>query len=54
MGGSLDIHTSRESSLYPVIPSSIESKKRFRPYWYLSFSVFITWASTVESMESHL
>ncbi len=42
--------TSRESSRYPVIPSSIERRKRLRPYSYRSLSVFMTYASTVESI----
>ena len=49
-----NILTSRESSRYPVIPSSIDNKNSSRSYWYRSLSVFMTYARTVESkhMES--
>src|SRR5712671_6817703 len=33
------------------MPSSIERRKRLRPYWYRSLSVFMTYASTVESTQ---
>ncbi len=42
--------TSRESLRYLVIPSSIERRKRLRPYSYHSLSIFMTYTSTVESI----
>src|ERR1700730_3920436 len=36
------------------MPSSMERRKRSRPYWYRSLSVFMTYASTVESTDAPL